>query len=330
MFFSWFNRHFAQQVWVIWLRERFVSWLAKRIPAADVVKLNHRRIFILPTGYGAMFMLLGSLLFFAGISYQNNLLLAFSFFMVSIFLTCILHTFYNLSGLSLLSVGSDPVPAGAVAVFNIQVSSAGSACESIEVGFLNHPVSSFDVLAGESLKIGLKYVTTVRGRCKPGRLYVQSRYPFGMLRTWSWIDLNMSTLVYPSPVVRKAFATDVFSDRAGRQMVSVEGEEFEGLKPYLAGDSLKRVNWKLFAKTDELYTKEYSLNVGSSVWIDWWSWPQFEQEQRLSVLTYWVLFYAASNRTFGLKLPSITIAPAAGNAQKQRCLKQLAVYDLPL
>ena len=128
MFFSWFNRHFAQQVWVIWLRERFVSWLAKRIPAADVVKLNHRRIFILPTGYGAMFMLLGSLLFFAGISYQNNLLLAFSFFMVSIFLTCILHTFYNLSGLSLLSVGSDPVPAGAVAVFNIQVSSAGSAC----------------------------------------------------------------------------------------------------------------------------------------------------------------------------------------------------------
>ena len=190
---------------MIWLREWSVVWLAKRIPAANVVRLDHRRIFILPTGYGALFIMLACLLFFAGISYQNNLLLAFSFFMVSIFLTCILHTFFNLSGLSLSCINTQPVSAGSVAIFNIQVSSTNSACESIEVGFLNNQVSSFDLLEGESQKIGLRYLTTVRGSCKPGRLFVKSRYPFGMLGTWSWIDLNLSTWVYPNPIVREAF-----------------------------------------------------------------------------------------------------------------------------
>ena len=329
MLFDYLKHHFSRQAWVIWLREWSIIWLAKRIPAANVVRLDHRRIFILPTGYGALFIMLASLLFFAGISYQNNLLLAFSFFMVSIFITCILHTFYNLSGLSLSCVNCQPVPAGSVAIFNIQVSSTSGACESIEVGFANNSVNSFDLLKDESQKIGLRYLTTARGLCKPGRLFVKSRYPFGMLETWSWLDLNLSTWVYPSPIMRSAFSTDVDGDRAGKQWVSVEGEEFEGLKPYLAGDSLKRINWKLYAKTDDLYTKEYAINVGTSVWIDWCSWPQYEQEQRLSVLTYWVIYYAASHRIYGLKLPGITVQPAAGAAQKQRCLHQLALYNLP-
>ena len=83
------------------LKQAWQRWLDRRLPRARQVQLDQRRIFIFPTGYGFLYLLVSVLLFFGGINYENNLILGLCFLMVSLFLVAILHTFRNLSGLSL-------------------------------------------------------------------------------------------------------------------------------------------------------------------------------------------------------------------------------------
>ena len=75
------------------LRDLYERWLSRRLPRSGRVVLNQKRIFIFPTGYGFFYLLVASLLFIGGINYENNLILALSFLLASLFLVAILHTY---------------------------------------------------------------------------------------------------------------------------------------------------------------------------------------------------------------------------------------------
>ena len=87
------------------VKNAWQRWLDRRLPRARQVRLDQRRIFILPTGYGVLYLIVAVLLFFGGVNYENNLILALCFLMVSLFVVAILHTFRNLSGLMLRAGG---------------------------------------------------------------------------------------------------------------------------------------------------------------------------------------------------------------------------------
>ena len=102
-------------------RKQIGFWLERRIPPSETVYLDHRRIFIFPTFNGLMFLGVSVILFLAGINYQNNLMLALSFLLVSLFITSIFSTYRNLSGLRLENAGSSPVFVGESACFCVKV-----------------------------------------------------------------------------------------------------------------------------------------------------------------------------------------------------------------
>ena len=76
------------------------AWSARRHGEDSLpIKINRRRIYILPTRFGIMlaFMLVAMLI--AGLNYNSNLGLAFSFLMMSIALVTMHHCNRNLLGL---------------------------------------------------------------------------------------------------------------------------------------------------------------------------------------------------------------------------------------
>ena len=87
------------------LKQAWQRWLDRRLPRARQVQLDQRRIFIFPTGYGFLYLLVSVLLFFGGINYENNLILGLCFLMIGLFVVAILHTYRNLSGLILRAGG---------------------------------------------------------------------------------------------------------------------------------------------------------------------------------------------------------------------------------
>jgi uncharacterized protein (DUF58 family) len=64
------------------------------------------------------------------------------------------------------------------------------------------------------------------------------------------------------------------------------------------------------------------------LWLDWALLPPgLDTEARLSRLTRWVIDAHAAGLSFGLRLPGAELLPASGDAQRERCLEALALFD---
>ncbi|MEM9759915.1 MAG: DUF58 domain-containing protein, partial [Pseudomonadota bacterium] len=92
------------------------------------------------------------------------------------------------------------------------------------------------------------------------------------------------------------------------------------------GDSPRRVYWKGVARGMDLQSKEYSVAVSDTRWLDWDQYPGLGVEGRLSALCHRVLDYHRRELEYGLRLPGTELAPAKGDKQRERALQALVLY----
>ena len=85
--------------------------------------------------------------------------------------------------------------------------------------------------------------------------------------------------------------------------------------------------WRRYARTDDLVLKEYSGFVEPRAWFDY-ELAAGDVEERLSVLTGWVLQAKQNGQEFGLRLPGLVIEPGVGDTQVTRALEALAVFGM--
>lgn len=315
------------------IKQNYKAWLDRRLPRSSSITLSQRRIFIFPGKVGLLFLSLVTLLFVTGINYQNNLLFSFSCLMISLFVTAIVFTYRNLSGLT-LQVGHSPsVFAGEKINLELILKSNGMGSKyAFEIGFdkkhLHHVSEVGDIHA-----VSLPMMALQRGHLAVPRFTLRSFYPLGLLRCWTWCTLDFNAWVYPKPLIKpiilSSYRTSSNEDVVEVLEVQSKGDgndDFYGFKTYQAGDSLKHVAWRQYAKTQQLHTKEFSSEVGGSYWLDWYVLEGMDHETRLSTLCGWVLQCAENNQEFGLRLPDLVIEKSSGMAHKEQCLLAMAKF----
>lgn len=307
------------------LRTVWQRWLQRRIPAAREVQLDQRRIFIFPTLQGFFFIFIAALLFIGGINYENNLLLAFSFMLVSLFLIAILHTFRNLAGLTLVAAASRPGFAGGDGALEVRVIAGRHPHRSVWLGWPHAPLEEITTEAGEEASLWLSVRLAHRGRPDPGRLRVETRYPLGLLRSWSLVDLDHRALAWPKPLPGGECPASGGTEEAGAGVHDAGSEEFEGLRSYVAGDSLRLVDWKSYARGRGLNTKQFSDPQEGRLWLEWDRLAGLDPESRYSRLCHWVLTLDSRGERYGLRLPDGQLEPGAGALQRQQALDLLAL-----
>lgn len=313
-----------------WRSARFQSWLDRRVPPSNTVTLNQKNIFILPTRHGFYFVILILFMMLAGINYQNSLIFALAFLLVSLFMVSILHTFRNLSGLSLQGGHGTSVFAGEDAEFTVTLSRAGNRTfEALNVGWQADMMQGADLLETASLRVKIYVPTQQRGRFSPGRLLVQTYYPVGLFRAWSWVDLDLHTVTFPQPIFAGEIPSASSSTNEGEIQQRHGVDDFYGLRTYQHGDSIKQIAWKTYARTGDLHIKEFAAHVDRRIWLEWDSLPGLDREARLSRLTWWVIQVSKSTDDYGLRLPDIEIEPARGPEHRSRMLNTLAMFELP-
>jgi len=86
------------------------------------------------------------------------------------------------------------------------------------------------------------------------------------------------------------------------------------------------ISWKALAKTDELFSKEFSGSSPITNWINWDEIPANNDEHRLSIMTTLIINAKKNHQHYGLKLPHTTIKPDGGTSHYHRCLSTLALY----
>jgi len=276
---------------------------------------------------GLGYLFATGLLFLAGVNYDNTLILNFSFFLASLFVVSILQTFANMSGMKVSAGNTEPAFAGNEAKFVIHLSKTrNKQHQSILCSWKNLASEPSNLIDSERVAVTVLLPTRQRGWYKPGRLKLETVYPFGLCRAWTWVDLDMAALVYPKPV-KSELRPGQSQERDAEGAVHAEGhEDFAGLRAYNPSDSLKTVDWKAYARRNQLYSKEFHGYQSRTVWLRWDDLPVGDVEIRLSALCYWLLMLAKSNDPFGLQLPGLVIEPGVGKSHEEACLKALAEF----
>ncbi|TWI53448.1 uncharacterized protein (DUF58 family) [Pseudomonas duriflava] len=303
-----------------------MAWIDRRIPAAASLELRQKRIFILPTQQGMAFIAALFLMLLAAINYQNSLAYGLTFLLGSVFLLTILHTYRNLAGLRLTAHGSATAFVDEPVRFQIRLDGQRPH-QAIAIGWQPNDMLYTDVEVGESADIDLFLTPGQRGWLKPGRVRVESRFPLGLMVAWSWLDLDQRALIYPKPLAGD-LPLSVGSEADKHEGARSQGagvDDFLGLKPYQAGDSRRRLDWKAYSRGQGLLVRNFATLTGSDLWLDF-TLLDGDVEMRLSRLCHWVLACSANQQSFGLRLPNITLPPAAGEAHREAALRALALY----
>ena len=104
----------------------------------------------------------------------------------------------------------------------------------------------------DSIDIDVTYEHKPRGRYKLNRLYLESRFPFGLVVSWTWLKLNAECWVYPLPVEAVPDGESHSNDDHQNKLLTASSEMHD-LKCYQHSDPTNRIIWKKYAAKDELF-----------------------------------------------------------------------------
>ena len=309
--------------------------LAKRVygftpPEAGTVVLVHRRVYIVPTRLGWLFALTLLILILGSINYALSLGFALTFLLGGMALAGMVHTARNLARMA-VSVGrAEPVFASEAAQFRLYLDARGALDRPAILA--RHLKSGaqlvLDVPGNGIAEVVLGVPVARRGWQPLGRVMLETRFPLGLFRAWSYVEPDARCLVYPRPE-RSPLPAPAAESAAGGLRSPVPGnDDYAGLRTYQLSDSPRHVAWKAVARSDDMLTKQFSGEAAAELWLDWRLVPAaLGVEARLSRLAGWVLAADRTGQPYGLRLPDSELAPGRGDRHRAACLQALALYD---
>ncbi len=313
------------------LKARVRRWTLARQQPARSQTLTQKRIFILPTRAGSAWLLVLLLMLVMAINYENNLIYALTFLLLGVFLSAMFHTYANLAGIEVRVLPSEPCFAGTEASFELELlRHASRPFEQLGLRLeQSEQVQMVDLLR-ERQALRLYCPARQRGWLSPGGVKLETIYPLGLFRAWSWLNLEMKNLVYPEPLETPlpSVLEDQSSQGHDRMSTRRGDDDFAGLERFQPGMSPRQVDWKSYARGRGLHAKHFAGHQDPDLWLDLDALGGEALERRLSRLTAWVQALSANDTRFGLRLGSFVLAPASGEAQRTRALSALALYGL--
>ncbi len=312
--------------------ERVRYWIkrVRRIARTDRsgrAQIRARSIYILPTKQGLVLACLLLLMLIGSINYGSNLGYLVTFLLGGIWLTCILHTWRNLLGLSLSPLLVSPVFAGQEASFKLLLENP---TELPRYGITITPKGgsgdACDLANHQSKDLRLRLQTTHRGKLKLSDVSIHSRYPLGLFHAWTYAQLDMSCLIYPKPAAWGEPPSAPMYNRSNTGDRGVGADDFVGLRSYRHGDSPRHIDWKAMARKRGLYSKQFGGDRSEQLSIDWDLLSDPDPEVRLSQLCRFILLADERQQAYDLKLPGVSVPIGQDEAHKHSCLCHLARF----
>lgn len=326
------------------LRKRCRDWLDRslfqlRHAEAGEVFLTQRRVFIMPSRPGLAFAVVLILLFLCSINYNLSLGFGLTFLLAACAVIDMHLTFRNLAYLHLTAGKVAAVFAGEDALFELHLANRRKHTRyAIWLGFIGRGLPAIeraaDVPTHSATHMTLAITTTRRGWQPAPRIRLQTRFPLGLLRAWSYWQPDSRALVYPQPEASTSSPPLPLAPIERSDGNGVAGhQDFAGIRTYQSGDSLKHLAWRQIARLDsdldpKLITKQFEGGAVSDLSIDFSSLPyDMALEDKLSRMTRWILEAEARQLPYAFRLGETIHAAALGPAHQRACLRALALYQ---
>jgi len=300
---------------------------SKRGPLTPPFELAYRHIFVLPTKFGLGFGFMLLFMALGGLNFNNNMALILVFLLGTIAQMTTLIAYRNLIGLKVVSVFAEPVFCGNSVLFRVFVSNNGERQRfAIQAGF-SEPQDCRDFRLHSSEAMHLTQPAVKRGWQEMPSFRLETRFPLGLFKAWSWIFPDIRCLIYPAPARNAPPLPKIGRGDSGLARKG-EGDEIHGLRKYQAGDSMQRVAWRASARHDELYSLEMETPREEACELNWDDLGGADVETRLSILTAWVIAADRKQVVYSMNIPGTQVAAGSGDNHRARCLELLALHQL--
>jgi len=314
------------------VRGRWRAWWDARLHPRESQTLTQRNIYIVPSRAGLAFCVTLLLLLVVSINYQLSLGFALTFLLAGSAAASMHMTHGSLRGLTLHLKPLAPAFDGEAALLEVVVTNPGAGRHGLgfglDLGARPIALAYAEIVADGQTPVHLGWLAPGRGLHALPPVRVESRYPFGLFRAWTIWRPAGRQWVYPRPEAPTPpwpqAAAPQGSDKPAPHVGA--GTEFEGVRAYRRGDTLRQVLWKKAARSGELVSRETAGAVQRELWLQWNQAQLAEPEDRLSRLAAWVVAADAAGHAYGLRLPGVELAPEHGPAQRQAALQALASW----
>ena len=307
----------------------FAQWFYRRhAPEPGTIVLTQRRVYVLPSRQGLVFGTSMVVMLIGSINYNLSLGYVLTFLLTGMGVVSILHTFRNLARLAVSPGRIDPVFTGEVAQFHVHIENPDRHDRFSLVLTCKGEMVSCDIPAQRVGVVVIRQRAQKRGWMPLERVTLETRYPLGLTRAWSYVRPEMRALVYPTPDDALLPMPQARPEAGDAISVGSGSDDFFGLRTYQPSDSPRHVAWKAAARTDTPLTKVFIGRAASELWFDFDDMPQgFDTEARLSRLSRWVLLATQSGARYGLRLPGTQIPLGDGEGHREACLRTLALFE---
>ena len=310
------------------------------------IVLGHRRVYIVPSRLGLLFGAALLILLVGSINYSLSLGFALTFLLAGMGIAGMVQTTRNLARLAVRAARAEPVFAGERARFRVVLDNA-AAYDRPEILLRRLDSDAqcrVDVGPGAAVEAELAVPAGRRGWLPLGRVMLETRFPVGLFRAWSYVRPDGRCLVYPRPEPGALPPPAPSAQAGGARMRAQGNDDFSGLRAYQTSDSPRHVAWKSVARSDTLHargdaphalrndmlTKQFAGEAATELWLDYAALPAaLGLEARLSRLAGWVLAAERGGAGYGLRLPGREIAPGRGERHRAACLEALALFGAP-
>lgn len=317
-------------------RQKWAVGTGRQPTTAEAVELRQDRIYLLPTGRGLFMIATAVLLLLVGINYQLSLAYVVAFLLAGLMQAALLASYRNLRGLQVQAGRSPQTRPGEMLSFPLTLRSPERDRSGLRLTarLLDEPVTlgpmraDADAATPAALSVALPATAGIRGIVPLGRVTIESRAPYGLVRAWSYVHFEWAGLIEPA-LERPApplplTAGDDDGQRATR--APEVAHDPDSLREYVAGDSLKRVAWKQLAKSGRWYTRTGDSGARQEIELNWNAATLSDSEARLARLAAWVNRADNEGAAYTLTLPNGHLEMADGAQQFADAMRLLAVY----
>ena len=196
--------------------------------------------------------------------------------------------------------------------------------QAIAVGWPERPLEYADLAGDAAAEVLLFHPTERRGWLRPGRLRVESRFPLGLLVAWSWVDLRQQALVYPRPLAGESFLAPGAEDAENQGRAGERGRRrLPGAARLPAGRLAAAPALEGIFPWPGLLVKDFAALGGKT--CGW--------NSSASAGTSKVAWAACAMQSWNSErqqpwpgAPGTRLQPASGEAQREACLRALALF----
>lgn len=267
---------------------------------------NQRRPFIIPSKFGFYFGGGILVLLILAFTYANQLIYLVAFFFSS-FLFIVMHLTNNnikhlsIEGFLIPSSFLDHPPKMQLTLSNIHTKFFVRFIDIQIDGKIQKIVP--ELKPGERLTISIPVPIVGRGLIAYPRITLSTTFPFGIFYSWKRINWKHHFFVYPARIGELNFPQDSqLSENEASAILTkaskISDGEFIMHKEYSPSDNFKRIDWRVFARKNKLFTKIYSEHQTQLIFIPIQTLLNLQSpemfEKSLSQITKWI-FEAQKN-----------------------------------